>query len=338
MFPNPESLNDLSLDAAGLIAIADLDTITRRTAIIGSASFFDLLVIAPGIHSQQNATELAKGENPACAALTTGYVFRVENPATVYYLQNIGKTGQLVRVHVEEVSGNHISSRFTSVKAGFLASVFFFLCPVITVIVLGFTIALWDWWAFSCILALISARALNVVVIRRRSVKGWKVGISERGEKGKLLVLLSQDRWILMLGDVDDLKAVTAGQWLRDPTSMERFLTAFGTLLVFATAVLAGNSTNMGAILIVLLMLFSVALLGLSNSFAKDFHIHGCRVRPVGEPKRYARRLHLAEELIKEEAGGKRDWAVQLGLVLPEKKKTADATVSVEEEVRKVTV
>src|SRR3954463_11983732 len=73
-----------SLDAAGLVALADITTAQERTALTGTSSLLDLLVLVPGIHLQQNATELNRGEYPACAALTTGYVFRIENPATVY--------------------------------------------------------------------------------------------------------------------------------------------------------------------------------------------------------------------------------------------------------------
>lgn len=90
----------LSLDAAGLVALADLTTVARRTALTGSSSFFDPLVLCPGLHKQEDASSLNQGEYPACAALTSGYVFRVENAATVLYLQQIGKTGHLTTLSV----------------------------------------------------------------------------------------------------------------------------------------------------------------------------------------------------------------------------------------------
>ena len=37
------AIGGIQLDAAGLVALADLDTIARRTALIGSASFLDVL-------------------------------------------------------------------------------------------------------------------------------------------------------------------------------------------------------------------------------------------------------------------------------------------------------
>src|SRR5690606_10735014 len=88
------------------------------------------------------------------------------------------------------------------------------------------------------------------------------------------------------------------------------------TLSVFGTAVFAGNSTQPGALLIIGLFLISTCLLGLSNAKATNFHVHGRDVRAIREPKEYKRRLDLAKDLIKTEANGRGDWAVQLGLVL----------------------
>jgi len=98
-FPNT------SLDAAGLIALADLNTIAYRTVLSGSANFLDALVLCPGIHRQQKASDLNKGKFPAAAALTTGYIFRIENQATVAYLQTVGTTGQLQSLVIEKARG-----------------------------------------------------------------------------------------------------------------------------------------------------------------------------------------------------------------------------------------
>ena len=91
------------------------------------------------------------------------------------------------------------------------------------------------------------ARLLNVVIIKRRSRMGWK-GAPEPGVSGDLLVLLSQDRWVCMRGLVDDLKALTSGQWLRNETSVEGFAMSFATLLVFVSAALAGNVSTIGGL------------------------------------------------------------------------------------------
>lgn len=133
---------------------------------------------------------------------------------------------------------------------------------------------------------------------------------------GDLLVVVSGDRWIRVRGLVDDIKAVTAGTWLRDMTPTESSAVEFATLIVYTTAALAGNSTNAGSATLFTLLLVSVSLLGLSNGLAKTFHMHGCVVRVVGLPKSYARRLDLVEELIRE--SGRRDWAIGLGMIVPE--------------------
>ncbi|KAE9574490.1 hypothetical protein CGMCC3_g9421 [Colletotrichum fructicola] len=73
---------EMSLDAAGLVALADLTTVQKRTALTGTSSLLDSFILCPGMHMQQDSTSLNGGEYPACGALTSGYVFRVENPAT----------------------------------------------------------------------------------------------------------------------------------------------------------------------------------------------------------------------------------------------------------------
>ncbi|PBK87628.1 hypothetical protein ARMGADRAFT_448015 [Armillaria gallica] len=95
------SISGITLESAGLVALADLSTVAVRTALTGTASWIDVLVLAPGMHQQQSADEVNRGEFPQTGSLTSGYVFRVENPATVNYLQCIGRTGYLVTAQVE---------------------------------------------------------------------------------------------------------------------------------------------------------------------------------------------------------------------------------------------
>ena len=303
----------VSLDATGLIALADLTTIAKHTALSGTSSFLDLLVLCPGIHRQQYATELNGGELPPTAALTSGYVFRVENQATVFYLQKMGVPGHLVTLRVEETKAGvgkpgHNSRR----KSVTLASLLYTIPVVLTLTALAFVILLQDWWALAVLLILILARTLNAIVVKRRSVPGWK-GVKEPGIKGDLLILLSQDRWIRLQGPVDALKAVTAGQWLRDVTFWESSLTATATLLIYINAAVTGNASQAGQITILALLLLSVGLVALSNEVQESLYMHGCRVRVDGEPKKYARRLDLADELIK--FTGRDDWAIRLGMI-----------------------
>jgi hypothetical protein len=67
-------LPNVSLDSLGLIVLADVQPIAVRTALTGSSTFLDALVLCPGLHKQQSAVELNGGELPAVAAMTTGKV------------------------------------------------------------------------------------------------------------------------------------------------------------------------------------------------------------------------------------------------------------------------
>ncbi|KAM0796214.1 hypothetical protein BDR22DRAFT_529024 [Usnea florida] len=308
-------MEGLSLDATGLLALADLTTIAKQTALSGTSGFLDPLTLCPGIHRQQHAVELNGGELPATAALTSGYVFRVENQATVYYLQKVGVSGHLVTVTVEEISNkrNGVKGTLFTLISSISTGNLLYVTPIfMTLAALVFTILMDDWWALAVLLALISARTLNTIVLRRRSVSGWK-GVKEPGVKGDLLVLLSQDRWIRLQGQVDALKAVTAGQWLRDMTFVESSLAAIATLLVYINAILTSNATQMGQIIIGVLLVLSAAILAVGNEGKDSLHMHGCIVKAQGEPKKYARRLDLARELI--EYTGRDDWAIRLGMI-----------------------
>jgi hypothetical protein len=309
------SITKISLNAAGLIALADLSSISERTALTGSASIFDILFLAPGIHTQQNASEVNGGELPTTASMTTGYVFRIENQATVSYLQKIGEPGCLVTVNVVNRRARSPLLRPLSdlLAAGVIPSLLYFIGITLSITSLAILGAIRDYWAVGVLLMLITARFLNTVVLKRRAQKGWK-GAPEPGVEGDLLVLLGQDRWVRMRGLVDDLKTVTAGQWLRDQTTIEGFATAFATLLVYSAAALASNASKVGSLFIVTLLLVSVGLLGLCNALTHDLQMYECKVHVIDRPKKYSRRLEMAKELIEEV--GSDDWAISMGLIL----------------------
>ncbi|KAI0070429.1 hypothetical protein K474DRAFT_797090 [Panus rudis PR-1116 ss-1] len=316
---NNDSATSLTLDAAGLVALAGLSTISQRTALIGSASIFDILFLVPGIHTQQDASNVNGGELPAAGAMTSGYVFRIENQATVNYLQKVGKPGCLVTIKVEKREAHSsLLARIplpTSFDANNLTASFLYMIGIVlTVVVITILGTVRDYWAITVLLMLVFARFLNTIVIKRRAQVGWK-GVPEPGVKGDLLVLLSQDRWIRMQGLVDDLKAVASGQWLRDQTIIEGYATAFATLLVYFAAALASNASTAGSLLLVALLVVSVALLGLCNALTRDLSMFGRRLYVSSGPKQYTRRLDMAKELIKE--SGRDDWAISMGLILP---------------------
>ncbi|KDQ57952.1 hypothetical protein JAAARDRAFT_34766 [Jaapia argillacea MUCL 33604] len=315
------SLSGLRLEASGLLALADLRTIAYRTALTGSASFLDILFLAPGIHCQQAASEVHGGEYPTIGAMTTGYVFRVENEATVNYLQRVGEPGHLATVDVagpkDAISGGGLFSKDT------LASICYLCGIALTIAVVALLRVIGDWWALGVVGMLMLARSLNVLVIKQRSRLGWK-GIPEPGVRGDLLVLLSQDRWVRIRGLVDDIKVVTSGQWLREETTMESFCVSFATLLVYSSAALAGNASTVGNLLIACLLLISVALLGACNALTSRLRMFGRTISLEGKPKPYTRRLDMVEELIT--ASGRDDWAIAMGLIVPPKEKAQKVT------------
>ena len=278
-----------------------------------------MFILCPGIHRQQSAPELNGGEYPACGAMTSGYVFRVENPATVLYLQKVGLTGQLTTVSVTK------ARKLESQPFRFLATLFAFenatpvpafayLTAVLMTVMAFVVLALSEkWWGFIVIMCLCISRACNVIIIRRRTNVNWQ-GASEPDVKGDLLVLLSQDRWIRMRGLVDDLKAVTSGQWLRDMTFTESSISSFATLLVYLDAALASNVDQAGKLILVILLIASAGILAIVNETTQTLHMHGRMVKVDGCRTRYARRLDMVEQLVKE--SGRDDWALRMGMAV----------------------
>ena len=231
----------------------------------------------------------------------------------MFYLQKMGVPGHLVTLRVEELkSGGRMQELKDMRKTATLASLLYISPVLLTLTALVFVILMEDWWTLAVLLILILARTLNAIVVKRRSLPGWK-GVKEPGVKGDLLILLSQDRWIRLQGPVDALKAVTAGQWLRDTTFWESSLTAIATLLIYINAAVTTNASQAGKITILALLLLSVGLVAVSNELQESLYMHGCKVHVDGEPKKYARRLDLANELIK--YTGRDDWAIRLGMI-----------------------
>ena len=298
----------MCLDLVGLLVLADLSAVLERTALAGRAFWSDSLILCPGIHRQQLATELNKGEYPAAAALTTGYVFRVENQATVYFLQKVSKTGYLTTLSVEKALQGESSSEFPGL---YRVAALLTMCSLVALFVI-------DWWAMTIVGMLMSVRLLNILVIRgRTSSPGWK-GTREPGVHGDLLILLSQDRWVRVRGLVDDLKAVASGQWLRGANWAENMTTSAATLLVYLAAALAINAGRIGQTVLLLLLVVSFGLLALCNLSVDSLQMNGCVVRCQGQPKAYQRRLDLADQLIEE--SGRNDWAIRLGMIVPNRK------------------
>lgn len=302
------------LSLVGLLALANIDTIARRTALTGTSTWLDSLVICPGLHRQHDAPNLAHGEYPACAAMTTGYVFRIENPATVYYLQSVGETGRLTTLSASETS--------EELSTGFRVE---HLAAALTLLAIAWAASLRDWSALSFLLMLILVRSINAMVIRSQARIGWH-GQSEPGKSGDLFILLSYDRWIRIRGKVDSLKAITSGRWLHRPTISEEVMTGCASLLAYLSPTLAVNATQSGHIAIAAVLLANAGLLGLANHFTKGLHMKGKVLQIEGGRKVYKSRNVLAGELISE--SGRVDWALAMGLIPASNDKPADSPIN----------
>ncbi|KAL3433957.1 hypothetical protein BDV09DRAFT_186285 [Aspergillus tetrazonus] len=310
-------LPGVCLDAAGLVTIAEITAVARRTALTGTSVLSDMFILCPGLHRQQSAPELSKGEYPAVAAMTTGYIFRVENPATVCFLQRVGKTGHLTTLHVSPPTTFKEQSKKNAQKSASreqpVVPIAYTCAVCISLTMLIVYLWLQDWWGLFCLLALVLARLCNILVIRRRCREtGWK-GAPEPGVQGDLLVLLSGDCWVRIQGAVDDLKAITAGQWMRDRSVGEDVVSAVATLLVYVSAVLVCNVSKTGQVLLLSGMIVSAGLLFLANAATTTMNMNGRKIRVVKVSKRYFRRRDLADELIRET--GRADWARKLGMI-----------------------
>jgi hypothetical protein len=233
--------------------------------------------------------------------MTTGYVFRIENPATVFFLQSVGETGKLTNISVSKAdTQSPEGANFLHLAAGS------------SVMVLGLLTSLSDWWALSYLMALVLVRYISTAIIRAQARIDWH-GQSEPGQLGDLFILLSYDRWVRMRGEVDDLKAVTSGRWLRRPTTFEDIMSGGTSLLAYAAPAVAANATLKGQIIIALLLLANAASLAIANHFTHSLRMKGKILQVHGPRKAYERRSILAEELIT--MSGRKDWAVAMGLI-----------------------
>lgn len=300
-----------------------------------SMSYTDSLLLCLGMQTALVPAALNEGEFPACAAMTTGYVFRVENAATVMFLQRVGRPGCLVTLQVGAGGGGvdagdggvypRREERRTTTTTTTLKSV-----PVVTLIgMLAWSIPGSGRALLATTALLVLSRALAILSLRvllRSSPRAWH-GASEPGVRGDLLVLLSEDRWIRMQGLVDDLKAVTSGSWLprRPDRPKELVVDALqwtSRMLVYFAVVALANARDVEKVVLMCAVLLSHGGLAWCNSQTKELVMNGRRVRVVDSPasvKKYSRRLEMAEELIREM--GRSDFAVRLGLINPKKTK-----------------
>ncbi|KAK1775346.1 hypothetical protein QBC45DRAFT_422538 [Copromyces sp. CBS 386.78] len=331
----------VSLSAGGLLALADLSTVAQRTAITGGSSWLDSLLLAPGLHYQQAADELTKWSASSATAVvdaSTGprrhgsgqngdprqTTFRINNAATILYLQKIARPGQTVTLDVGTTSVIRQRLRIRRSESGlhatvwavdglpdlgWLSHVLYLISPLLTIAAIVLVILFQDWWTLASLLALMLSRILNIYIIKQRSKPRplpsppfpFPSSSSSPQDHRKpnpnpitsLLISLSGDSHpcsIRLRGLSEDLYAITATAWLRSKTHVEGYLEATAKLLVYMVAAFSGNMTQVGAMIMMVLLLATAGLLALSNANAKMFRVNGRVVVGEGE------RVFLGEE------------------------------------------
>ncbi|EGO53532.1 hypothetical protein NEUTE1DRAFT_126815 [Neurospora tetrasperma FGSC 2508] len=292
----------VSLSAGGLLALADLSTVAQRTAITGGSSWLDSLLLAPGLHYQQAADELAKwsassataivdagaGAEPG-ASLTRGNgseetrslaptTFRINNAATLLYLQKIARPGQTVTLDVGTIPAIRQRLRIRRSESGLHATI----------------------WAEDDLpdLGWLSHRSkprpIPFPPFPFHPFHSCPSSGSDHHEPNpitSLLISLGSDFpshpstcSIRLRGLSEDLYAITATAWLRAKTHVEGYLEATAKVLVYMVAAFSGNMTQVGAMIMMVLLLATAGLLALSNANAKMFRVNGRVV--VGEGER----------------------------------------------------
>lgn len=202
-----EPFNNVSLSASGLLALADLSTIARRTALTGNASWFDAFVLAPGIHYQQRCETLNDGQHviktpTTIRNSTTGQEHEVTNQAMLDYLHRVGAAfapSRGVTLAIKSSSdpksaaANAASSlglkalsrlfshlRAEAAERGYrstiLSPLLYASVPLMTAVASGLMIAIKDWWGCAILAMLMIARLLNIFIIRRRTAPPKGVG------------------------------------------------------------------------------------------------------------------------------------------------------------------
>ncbi|KAK1713802.1 uncharacterized protein BDZ83DRAFT_763274 [Colletotrichum acutatum] len=394
-----EPIPGLSLSAAGLVALADLQTIANRTALTGTSSWFDALVLAPGLHYQQAADSVA-GTSGAVTAQTSaafGYgsaaagggggnggagIFgtqalpggrkkdvKVTNPGMLLFLSRLGVQEERARekeLKRRKLAGGggiitlDVGTLATSRKRGRSRSqnrrgrafehdsewefergshLLYLASPVLTFAALTIMILLADWWGLASILALITSRLLNIYIIKQRTppppspapapptpffTSNGNGGISISSLPPKLteyLIPLTPSLKIRMRGPAEDLAALTTDAWLLAKTAAQGYLEATAKLAVYVVAIFSGNVSQAGNLVLLVLLLGSAGLLGLSNGCMKGVRGKG-RVARVwhgddGETGRTTRpRGGWKGDKEEGDGIGDPDWDSQVGRVV----------------------
>ncbi|EXK49485.1 hypothetical protein FOXG_01200 [Fusarium oxysporum f. sp. lycopersici 4287] len=300
-------LPNITLSASGLLVLADLRTISRRTALTGGASWIDSLVLAPGLHYQQACDDLEREAPIGLIALSTQTLdqmqYAVKNTMTASYLKSlvkdgaeniitldvgldtpwdvvkiVGKVIRKPRISDEEDDDEDHEDWASLSDVDWLSHLLYLASPLITSTSIALMVIFEDWWGLAILLTLISSRILNIWAIKQRMTH------SEPSPKSLTMTEYTVDlgggHSVRLRGPDADLQALVTHAWLRTQSSLEGYLEAAAKLMVYMSAALGGNMTQAGAIVLIGLLLTSAALLGLSNAHARGFRMHGRYAMP----------------------------------------------------------
>ncbi|KAJ6787179.1 hypothetical protein PWT90_05567 [Aphanocladium album] len=184
-----------------------------------------------------------------------------------------------------------------------LSHLFYVASPVLTVAASTFMVLLSDWWGLGFIVSLMASRLLNIYTIRKRcqplppptssaaKLAGVVFGPVPENRPTEYVIELGPSQRVVLRGLSDDLQAVTTQAWLRGKTNVDGYLEAASKLIVYMVAAFSGNLTQAGAIVLMMLLLLSAGLLGLSNAHIRGLQMHGRVARPeterVGDAKMF---------------------------------------------------
>ncbi|KAJ0281415.1 hypothetical protein Brms1b_005022 [Colletotrichum noveboracense] len=303
-------LPSLSLSAAGLVALADLQTIAHRTALTGTSSWWDSLVLAPGLHYQQAADGVAGSDASGISAETSrafdggnansgggkgvlgtealpGGGFknvRVTNPGMLLFLSRLGVQDQ--RARAKELRMRRKAAGGGGVEAFGAGAGKEDKVIVVDIGTLGtgrrrrkgraFEERDGEWefekgrWGLAAIIALITSRLLNIYIIKQRTPPSPSAPSSPSSSKlTEYLIPLSPTLSVRMRGRAADLAALTTETYLLAKTAAQGYLEAAAKLTIYLVAVFSGNVSQAGNMALLVLLLGSAGLLGLSNGFMK---------------------------------------------------------------------
>ncbi|ROW10227.1 hypothetical protein VMCG_01968 [Cytospora schulzeri] len=269
---NNTPIPNFSLSASGLIILADLSTVAQRTALRGGSSWFDFLLLVPGLHYQQAANELHHGETAVLPAIEVGrdgtpVSHSIVNRAVVSYVLRSAREGRTVVLDVGELPVKTPGWRARGL------------------------------WALGLLLALMASRILNIYVIKQRSrtpkppppPKTLPPPFSSHSHSHpnnnssritQYIIDIDPTTTVILRGLSTDLQALTTTVWLRPKTHVEGYLEATAKVLVYLVAACSGNATQAGNIILLVLVLVSAGLLALSNAQVKGLRNGGRVVAP----------------------------------------------------------